>query len=77
MTTLAMTVPVNPYPSTMNQPQMPPFSLALLPHPLLSLYLALALTLAPVPVPLQGESLLQSDNNDRYFEKEEDMESLI
>ena len=75
MTTLAMTVPTNPSPSTMNQPQMPPFLLALLPHPLL--YIKFALTLAPMPVPPQGESLFQSYKHDEDFEEEEDMESLI
>ena len=75
MTTLAMTVPTNPSPSTMNSPPMPQFSPALLPHPLL--YITFALTLAPMPVPPQGGSLFKSDKHDEDFEKEEDMESLI
>ena len=77
MTTLAMSVPSNPSTSIMNQPPLPLFLPALLPHPLMSLSLTLVLTLAPVPVPLQGGSLLQPDNNDKYFEEEGDTESLI
>ena len=61
-----MTLPTDPSPSTMKSPQMPPFSSAPFPPPLL------APPLEPAPAPPGGGYLLQSDGNDKYFEEEED-----